>query len=158
METANRRDVFKAGLGLAVSPARRRRVGPTCTKLWRERRSYASAFPVMTKQRVAGLGSYSGRAIGLLRKGTKPVHRGAAVPKIDKIVIEQLHRFAGQRPSRESFYTSRGPESGGPPQLSAKTSQGRKPCSNIRPTIAKSCEVRNLDPKLATSSTDYWPV
>ena len=39
-------------------------------------------------------------------------------------------------------------------RLSAKTSHDRKPCSNIRPTMAKSREVRKLDQKRATSSTD----
>ena len=39
-------------------------------------------------------------------------------------------------------------------RLSAMTSLERRPCNSIRPTMAKSREVRKLDQKRATSSTE----
>src|ERR1019366_6024307 len=39
-------------------------------------------------------------------------------------------------------------------RLRAKTSHDRKPCSNIRPTMARSRDGRKLDQKRATASTD----
>ena len=73
-------------------------------------------------------------------------------------MIEQFHGFAIQWQHANLFALARDPDLRirklDVLAVECKTSHDRKPCSNIRPTMAKSREVRKLDQKRATSSTD----